>query len=66
MKTDEQLDSLRSQLMKSSLVKNAAKHSGTNHIMVANDDERTVCLCFYTSDDDILSLIFLATALLGK
>lgn len=52
--------------MKSSLVKNAAKHSGTNHIMVANDDERTVCLCFYTSDDDILSLIFLATALLGK
>jgi hypothetical protein len=66
VKTDEQLDSLRSQLIKSSLVKDAAKHAGTSHIMVSNDDERTVCLCFYSSDEDLLSLIFLATALLGK
>lgn len=66
VKTDEQLDSLRSQLIKSSLVKDAAKHAGTSHIMVANDDERTVCLCFYASDEDLLSLVFLAAALLGK
>lgn len=66
VKTDEQLDSLRSQLMKNDLVKDAAKHAGTSHIMVANDDERTVCLCFYASDEDLLSLVFLATALLGK
>lgn len=66
VKTDEQLDSLRNQLIKSSLVKDAVKHAGTSHIMVANDDERTVCLCFYASDEDLLSLVFLATALLGK
>jgi hypothetical protein len=66
VKTDEQLDSLRSQLIKSSLVKDSVKHAGTSHIMVSNDDERTVCLCFYSSDEDLLSLIFLATALLGK
>ena len=66
VKTDEQLDTMRCQLLKSDLVKNAAKHVGTGHITVANDDERTVCLCFYASGEDLLSLVFLATALLGK
>lgn len=66
VKTDEQLDDCRAKLLENELVKNAAKHVGTGHIMVANDDERTVCLCFYASGDDILSLVFLATALLGK
>ncbi len=66
VKTDEQLDTMRCQLLKSELVKNAAKHVGTGHITVANDEERTVCLCFYASGDDLLSLVFLATALLGK
>ena len=66
VKTDEQLDSLRSQLIKSSLVKDAVRHTGTDHITVANDDERTVCICFYASGEDLLSLVFLATALLGK
>ncbi len=66
VKTDKQLENLRCQLLKSDLVKDAAKHVGTNHIMVANDDERTVCLCFYDSDEDLLSLFFHATALLGK
>ena len=66
VKTDEQLDDCRAKLLENELVKNAAKHVGTGHIMVANDDERTVCLCFYASGDDLLSLVFLATALLGK
>lgn len=67
VKTDEQLDDCRAKLLENVLVKNAAKHVGTGgHIMVANDDERTVCICFYASGEDLLSLVFLATALLGK
>ena len=46
VKTDDQLDGLRLQLLKKDMVKDAAKHVGTDHIMVANDDERTICLCF--------------------
>lgn len=66
VKTDEQLDSLRCQLLKSDMANDAARQVGTSHITVANDDERTVCICFYALDDDLLSLVFLATALLGK
>ena len=66
VKTDDQLDSLRLQLLKRDMVKDAAKHVGTDHIMVANDDERTICLCFYASDRDLLSLVLLATNLVGQ
>ena len=66
VKTDDQLDSLRLQLLKRDIVKDAAKHFGTGHIMVANDDERTICLCFYSSDRDLLSLVLLATSLVGQ
>ena len=66
VKTDDQLDGLRLQLLKRDMVKDAAKHVGTDHIMVANDDERTICLCFYASDRDLLSLVLLATNLVGQ
>ena len=66
VKTDEQLDDCRAKLLESDLVKNAVKHVGTGHITVANDEKRTLCICFYASGDDLLSLVFLATALLGK
>ena len=66
VKTDDQLDGLRLQLLKRDMVKDAAKHFGTGHIMVANDDERTICLCFYSSDRDLLSLVLLATSLVGQ
>ena len=66
VKTDDQLDRLRLQLLKRDMVKDAAKHVGTDHIMVANDDERTICLCFYASDRDLLSLVLLATNLVGQ
>lgn len=64
VKTDEQLDDCRAKLLESELVKNAAKHVGTGHIAVAKDEERTLCVCFYDSGEDLLSLVFLATALL--
>lgn len=66
VKTDEQLDDCRAKLMESELVKNAAKHVGTGYIAVAKDEERTFCICFYDSGEDLLSLVFFASALLGK
>lgn len=66
VKTDEQLDDCRAKLMESELVKNAAKHVGIGYIAVAKDEERTFCICFYDSGEDLLSLVFFASALLGK
>lgn len=66
VKTDEQLDDCRAKLMESELVKNAAKHVGTGYIAVAKDEERIFCICFYDSGEDLLSLVFFASALLGK
>lgn len=64
VKTDEQLDDCRAKLLKSELVKNAAKHVGTSRVTAAKDDERTLCVCFFDSGDDLLSLVMLATTLL--
>lgn len=66
VKTDGQLDDCRAKLLESELVKNATKHVGTGHITVAKDEERTICICFYSSGEDLLSLVLLATALLGS
>ena len=66
VKTDEQLDDCKAKLLKSELVKDAAKHVGTGHITVANDDERTLCVCFYSSGEDLLSLVMLAASLLSS
>ena len=66
VKTDEQLDDCKAKLLKSKLVKDAAKHVGTGHITVANDDERTLCVCFYSSGKDLLSLVMLAASLLSS
>lgn len=64
VKTDDQVKCDRSKLMKNEFVKSMAKHVGTGNITVANDDERTLCVCFYASGEDLLSLVFLATAML--
>lgn len=64
VKTDEQVKCDKSKLLENAFVKNMAKHVGIGNITVANDDERTLCVCFYASGEDLLSLVFLAAALL--
>lgn len=64
VKTDDQVKCDRSKLLKNDFVKSMAKHVGTGNITVANDDERTLCVCFYASGEDLLSLVFLAVAIL--
>ena len=64
VKTDDQVKCDRSKLLKNDFIKSIAKHVGVGNITVANDDERTVCVCFYASGEDLLSLVFLAAAML--
>lgn len=64
VKTDDQVKCDRSKLLKNDFIKSIAKHVGVGNITVANDDERTVCVCFYASGEDLLSLIFFAVAML--
>lgn len=63
VKTDDQVKCDKSKLLKNALVKNMAKHVGTGNITVANDDKRTMCVCFYSTGEDLLSLLFLALAM---
>ena len=63
--TDDQVKCDKSKLLKDGLIKEMAKHVGVGNITVANDDERTLCVCFYSSGEDLLTLLFLAVALLG-
>lgn len=65
VKTDDQVKCDKSKLLKDGLIKEMAKHVGVGNITVANDDERTLCVCFYSSGEDLLTLLFLAVALLG-
>ena len=64
VKTDEQVTCNKSKLLKNEILKNMAKHVGVGNISVANDNERTMCVCFYSSGEDLLTLVLLATTLL--
>lgn len=64
VKTDEQVKCDRDKMLRNELLKSLAKHIGVGNITVANDDKRTMCICFYSSGEDLLTLVLFATTLL--
>ena len=64
VKTDGDVKCDRKKVLQNELFKSMAKHIGVGNITVANDDERTMCVCFYSSGEDLLTLVLFATTLL--